>query len=140
MAEFKLGDRVLVKWNVEGSIWAPQEYIGVGKNGLIFFSDGTGVSPKDVTIIPLTEDTIKYLGSTQDIPVPWEPQAGELVAVKDDDDLYWNTSVFIEKCDDGRFKCGFYSDMSYNNKYPELWEQCEPLHKHFNVPKCLEDA
>lgn len=72
MAEFKLGDRVLVKCNVEGSIWAPQEYIGVGQNGLIFFSDGTGVSPKDVTIIPLTEDTIKYLGSTQDIPVPWE--------------------------------------------------------------------
>ena len=97
MAEFKLGDRVLVKWNVEGSIWAPQEYIGVGQNGLIFFSDGTGASPKDVTIIPLTEDTIKYLGSTQDIPVPWEPKPGELVAVKEEHQEYWYANIFIRK-------------------------------------------
>ena len=136
MAEFKLGDMVLVKWNVEGSIWAPQEYIGVGQTGLIFFSDGTGVSPKDVTIIPLTEDTIKYLGSTQDIPVPWEPKLGELVAVKDKRQEYWYANVFIRKVGDG-YEC---ADSTNTNRGGICWEQCEPLHKHFNVPKCPENV
>ena len=140
MAEFKLGDRVLVKWCFEECEWAPYEYIGVGQDGYIYFSGGTAVLPEEVTIIPLTENTVKYLGSTQDIPVPWEPKPGELVAVKDDDGPYWQVCVFIEKSDDGRFMCGYYSDMPYNKNFSNLWEQCEPLHKHFNVPKYTEEA
>lgn len=40
-----------------------------------------------------------------------------------------------QKDENGKFVCGAYDNMVYNNRLTFSWELCEPIYKHFNVPK-----
>lgn len=57
----------------------------------------------------------------------WEPQQGELVAVKNDIDSDWRAMVFIEKYGE-MYRCEICDNSEEEDTY---WDQCEPLHKHF---------
>lgn len=142
MTEFKLGDMVLYRAKGgDKDIWRPSVYVGIGKDGRLYFSDGGFLMPpENFEIVLLNEDTLQYLGSDKAIVKPWEPEPGELVAVKDEDDPYWRPVVYIKKGEKGEFVCGAYDNMEYNNRFTFSWELCEPIHKHFNISKCPEDA
>ena len=89
-------------------------------------------------MIPLSSEN-DYLVGTNKIPAkPWEPEPGELVAVKDREDPYWKSMIFVKKSEEGLFLCAYYDTIDEDDLCP--WEECEPLHKHFNVPKCPEDV
>ena len=51
-------------------------------------------------MILLTEENITYSGSCKDVPPRWEPEPGEIVAVKSEADYFWRPMVFIEKSED----------------------------------------
>ena len=141
MEEFKIGDMVL--YRIKGScvdVWRPSIYVGIGRDGHLYFSDGSYLMPPDnYDLVPLTEENIKYLGSCKDVPPRWEPEPGEIVAVKSEGDDFWRPMVFIEKDKFGGYVCSSRSCVS-EPIFTSTWFECEPIYKHFNVPKCPEDA
>lgn len=140
MEDFKIGDPILYRVkNDKTAVWYPSIYLGTGINRCVHLSDGSSLQSERFTIVPLTEDTMQHICTNHDIRVPWEPKRGELVAVRDNDDGCWMPLVFIEMASDGKYRCGW----SENGYFDETvtWDQCEPIYKHFNVPKCpSEDA
>lgn len=141
MADFKLGDMVLCREiHCVKSPWIALTYVGIGEDGEVYFSNGRHAHPDSIEMVLLTEENVRHLGSCNDVPPRYEPECGELVAVKDEDDPYWRPVVYIKKGEKGEFVCGAYNNMEYNKRFVSSWELCEPIHKHFNVPKCSEDA
>ena len=69
----------------------------------------------------------KLMGSNCKSQKGWEPQQGELVAVKNDIDSDWRAMVFIEKYGE-MYRCEICDNSEEEDTY---WDQCEPLHKHF---------
>ena len=139
MEEFKIGDPILYRVkNDKTAVWYPSIYLGMGINRCMHLSDGSSLQSERFTIVPLTEDTMQHICTNHDIRVPWEPKRGELVAVKDRGETHWKAMVFVKKCEEGQFLCAYFDTMEENDMCP--WDECEPLHKHFNVPKCPEDA
>lgn len=75
----------------------------------------------------------EHLLGTTDSPTPkWEPKPGESVAVKDREDTSWRARVFANMDEHGRYRC--FCSHDENDRYAS-WEQCEPLRKHFSIPK-----
>ena len=137
MEEFKIGDFVLVRDTGE-DIWVPYQYM-TNKNGKVWFSDGTWLEEGRFDMIPLSSEN-DYLVGTNKIPAkPWEPEPGEIVAVKSEADYFWRPMVFIEKSEDGGYICSS-RDCTTEPIFITTWFECEPAYKHFNVPKCPEDA
>ena len=89
----------------------------------------------------LDKNTLQWLEDRKrkDIPTPWEPEPGEIVAVKSKADYFWRPMVFIEKSEDGGYVCSSH-DCTTEPIFITTWFECEPAYKHFNVPKYPEDA
>lgn len=136
MEEFKIGDFVLVRDTGE-DIWVPYQYVTT-KNGKVWFSDGTWLEEGRFDMIPLSYEN-DYLVGTNKIPAkPWEPEPGELVAVKDEEEDFWRPLIFIGIGTDGKYLCGWAVDTEADKA--ATFDQCEPLYRHFNIPKRPEDA
>ena len=98
MSGFKFGDIVLYREiHCVKSPWIALTYVGIGEDGNVYFSNGKYVHPDSIEMVLLTEDNAKYLGSCNDVPPRWEPEPGEIVAVKSNNDCFWRPMVFIEK-------------------------------------------
>lgn len=82
-------------------------------------------------------EIIPYFGNenllgTTDIPEPkWEPKQGELVAVKNSSSEKWKVRVFCYHDHANGFVC----DSEIEREAICFWRHCEPLRKHFNIPK-----
>lgn len=141
MPEFKFGDIVLCREiHCVKSPWIALTYVGIGEDGEVYFSNGRCVHPDSIEMVLLTEENVKYLGSCKDVPPRWEPEPGEIVAVKSKADYFWRPMVFIEKIEDGGYICSS-RDCTTEPIFITTWFDCEPAYKHFNVPKCpSEDA
>ena len=90
----------------------------------------------------LDKNTLQWLEDRKrkDVPPRWEPEPGEIVAVKSKADYFWRPMVFIEKSEDGGYICSS-RDCTTEPIFITTWLECEPAYKHFNVPKCpSEDA
>lgn len=135
MADFKLGDLVLVR-DSSDDIWVPYQYITT-KNGNVWFSDGTWLAERSIDMILLSSENEHLVGTNQTPIKPWEPKCGELVAVKDSDDPYWSSLVFIGMSTDGKYRCGWSEDTDFDETV--TWDQCEPIYKHFKFSKNPED-
>ena len=127
MQHFEPDQLVLVRY-IGNKVWRLKRYS--------FFDgqehetqDGATFSDKD--ILPYAGN--EHLLGTTDSPMPkWEPKPGELVAVRFVPDEEWKARVFIRRdSDNGIFECG--SDMGPT--ITTRWKFCEPLRKHFSIPK-----
>ena len=137
MEEFKIGDPILVMSRRNpADVWEPRIYLG-SKDNTVYLDGGWNPTRTDYFFIPFNEVTKDMLGSRMTWEEPWEPQPGELVAVKDDDDPYWSSFVFIEMSADGKYRCGWSEDTDFDETV--TWDQCEPLYKHFKFSKNSED-
>lgn len=135
MEEFKIGDLVLVR-EIGNYTWVPYQYVTT-RNGKVWFSDGTWIAESEIDMVPLSSEN-EYLIGTDITPTkPWEPKHGELVAVRDEEDDYWKSLIFIEMTIDGRYRCGWTEDSSTDETVP--FDRCEPIYKHFNVPSKPND-
>ena len=121
--EFEPFQKVLVRLN-EGEVWKCAFYDrkGVGDYHLVI---GQPYDPSEGNILPYNDDTKELLGTTKS---PWTPKPGELVAVSISG-MSWFAEVFIRK--DGK---DFLAKPSKDSG-PTRYKLCEPLCKHFNVPK-----
>ena len=132
MEEFKIGDPILYRVkNDKTAVWHPSIYLGTGLNGCTYLPGGSFLRLEEFTIVPLTEDTMRYICTNLDIRAPWKPKPGELVAVKDDSFVNWVVRVFVKKCGKLGYSCTQYS---VDDGHHEYWDQCEPVYKHFNIP------
>lgn len=135
MLKFKLGDIVLYREiHCIKTPWIALTYVGIGKDGKVYFSNGRCSRPDLIEMVLLTEENVKYLGSRNDIPPRWEPERGEIVAVKSRTDDFWRPMVFIEKSEGGGYVCSS-RDCTTEPIFITTWFECEPAYKHFNVPK-----
>ena len=140
MEEFKIGDPILVRSRKDSfDVWEPRIYLGA-KDNTVYLDGGWRPARDDYSFIPFNEKTEDMLGSRMAWEGPWEPEPGELVAVKNKDDVEWRPMVFIEKNDVGEYVCS-YHNLTTKPTFLIPWFECEPAYKHFNVPKCpSEDA
>lgn len=137
MEEFKIGDPILVRSRRNpADVWEPRIYLG-SKDNKVYLDGGWNPEKAGYFFIPYNEKTKEMLGSRMTWEESWEPQPGELVAVRDDSFENWVVRVFAKKCG----KLGYYcTQYSVDDGHYEYWDQCEPVYKHFNVPECPEDA
>lgn len=140
MEEFKIGDPVLVRSRKNPiDVWEPRIYLGA-KDNTVYLDGGWSPARDDYSFIPFNEKTEDMLGSRMAWEGPWEPEPGEIVAVKSKADYFWRPMVFIEKSEDGGYICSS-RDCTTEPIFISAWFECEPAYKHFNVPKCpSEDA
>ena len=132
MEEFKIGDFVLVRDTGE-DIWVPYQYVTT-KNGKVWFSDGTWLEEGRFDMIPLSSENENLVGTNKIPAKPWEPEPGELVAVKNKDDVEWRPMVFIEKNNIGEYVCSS-RDITTKPTFLITWFECEPAYKHFKFSK-----
>lgn len=138
MKNFKTGDLVLCREpRCTRTPWVALTYVGIGQDGRVYFANGKAAPPDGLETVLLTEETIKYLGSCDDIPKPWEPKFGELVAAKKRYADGWKAVLFMKKDSDGKFVCRN-GDSIPDSGGEELYDFCQPLYKHFLFSKTPE--
>ena len=125
MQKFEPDQLVLVN---SGRIWRLKRYS--------FFNGTThetqdGCVWSDGCILPYAGNE-HMLGTTGSPTPKWEPNPGELVAVKDTFDNAWRARVFVKIDDDDKYQC--FCAQDDNNGYAS-WALCEPLRKHFKIPE-----
>lgn len=123
---FEPFQKVLVRLQ-EGEVWKCAFYDrkGVGAYHIVI---GPAYDPTDGNILPYNDETKHLLGTDNDPTPKWEPEEGELVAVRDLEDQNWVARKFIQF--KGRvFHCSKEKGIGH-----EAWIFCEPIRNHFNIP------
>ena len=126
MQHFEPDQRVLVRY-IGNKVWRLKRYS--------FFDgqehetqDGATFSDKD--ILPYAGN--EHLLGTMESPTPkWEPNPGELVAVRKEGFAHWVVAQFKRKSEYG-FVVTNRSDGFLDRN---IFDYCEPLRAHFTIPE-----
>ena len=138
MDAFKRFDEVLYKNLLTGE-WSEGYYYGNyqgDKSSHVVLVKS--VSPyNEGEVIPLNSETRHLLGTCNPY-IPWKPERGKMIAVRDCKDVEWSARDFI-RCDNLSKTC--VTDphgMSYkrylqDTSCEERWNYAEPFHYHFET-------
>ena len=128
MQTFEPDQLVLVREN-DTQVWRLTHYSHTveGRDWNITIDGKVWASP---FIIPYAGNE-HLLGSTESITSKWEPKPGELVAVRHSSIEKWKARVFRYPDNNIGFAC----DNEMESDHTCFWYYCEPLHKHFIIPK-----
>lgn len=128
MQKFEPDQLVLVRYENDKT-WRLKRYSFLANKDTHETQDGSIWD--DDHIIPYSGNE-HLLGTTESPGPKWEPKPGESVAVKDRENTSWRARVFANMDEHGRYRC--FCSHDENDRYVS-WEQCEPLRKHFSIPK-----
>jgi hypothetical protein len=92
-------------------------------------------SVEDYDVIPFNDETRHLLGTKDPAPkhLGWEPEPGDLVAVRNKESDRWKARVFvrINEQEERAFMC----DDEVANLSSHGWKFCEPARDHFKIPE-----
>ena len=127
--KFKQGQLILVRLETRGDmhyLWNTQQYMAESGEHMFFL--GGYILKEGYEFLPF-EGNEHLLGTRNDPAPQWEPKADEFVAVRQNTESTWVARRFIKK-NGPLFRCHHESGVDTT-----CWKFCEPLRKHFNVPK-----
>ena len=127
MQHFEPDQLVLVKY-AGNTIWRLRRYSFCDS---VHHETQDGSLWDDNQIMPYAGNE-HMLGDIRKHPKKWEPTPGELVAVRCEPQNTWTARIFIKMLPHGKYACAMYTGKLSGYT---LWDHCEPLRKHFNVPE-----
>ena len=127
-------DPILFRHKDGSEPWALRIFSHYGESGKrqkrIYTACGW-ISAASFDIIPFNDETRHLLGTKDTAPkfLIWEPEPGDFVAVRDNEEESWRGRVFIRK--DGQFfQCRREKGLETEN-----WIYCAPARSIFKIPE-----
>ena len=138
MDTFKRFDEVLYK-NVLTREWSVGYYYGnyqEDKSSHVVLVK-SAMPYNEGEVIPFNEETKHFLGTTKPY-IPWKPERGKMIAVRDCEDDEWSARVFIRFDSLNKTYVTVPYGMSYkrylnDTSSEERWNYAEPFSKHFET-------